>query len=45
MSKAESSLNKIKVKKKTPKNTVVTKVALLINLLGTVLLSLFSFSP
>ena len=44
MSKAESSLNKIKVKKKTPKNTVVTKVALLINL-GIVLLSLFSYSP
>ena len=42
MSKAKSCLNKIKVKKK---KTVVTKAALLMNLLGIVLLSLFSFSP
>ena len=40
MSKAKSSLSKIKVKKKKLK-TAMTEVALLINLLGVVFLSLF----
>lgn len=41
MNKAKSSLSKIKVKKKKKLKTVVTEVALPINLLGVVFLSLF----